>query len=68
MLKGVPKNIFRDLPNQWSISTQWSIHILPTQNRGVKTPLFNYLWCLLLLDVKGGFYEQSHSFTKPMAY
>ena len=31
-------NILRGLPNQWPISTLWSIHILPNQSRGNKTP------------------------------
>ena len=43
MLEEVPLNISRGVPNHWPNSALWSIHIISTQNRGVKTPLFNFV-------------------------
>ena len=43
MLEEVPLNISRSVPNHWPNSALWSIHIISTQNRGVKTPLFNFV-------------------------
>merc|ERR1711951_297992 len=43
ILEEVLLNISRGLPNHWPNSAQWSIHIISTQNRGVKTPLFNFV-------------------------
>merc|ERR1712219_23291 len=43
ILKEIPLNISRGVPNHWLNSALWSIHIIPTQNRGVKTPLINFV-------------------------
>ena len=43
ILEEVPLNISRGVPNHWPNSALWSIHIISTQNRGVKTPLFNFV-------------------------
>ena len=43
MLEEVPLNISRRVQNHWPNSALWSTHIISTQNRGVKTPLFNFV-------------------------
>ena len=43
MLEGVPLNISRCVPNHWPNSALWSIHMISTQNRGVKIPLLNFV-------------------------
>merc|ERR1712025_349937 len=43
MLEEVSLNISRSVPNHWPNSALRSIHIISTQNRGVKTPLFNFV-------------------------
>ena len=43
MLLEVPLNISRSVLIHWPNIALWSIHIISTQNRGVKTPLFNFV-------------------------